>query len=98
VERYNNYKGYSSSFEWMGNYEDLTPSDESRRKCCTLVAIDAIHFHETHHQFKPHNVERELNKAFAGFLGPKNQRNLMPVATGNWGCGAFGVSITVLFT
>ncbi|KAF4517951.1 hypothetical protein B566_EDAN005318 [Ephemera danica] len=91
VERYNNYKGYSKSFEWTGDHKDTTPFDESCRRCCSIVAIDALPFNETHVQFKQTFLERELNKAFIGFCASsKKNENLMPIATGNWGCGAFG--------
>lgn len=33
------------------------------------------------------DVHRELNKARAGFRRDERQR---PIASGNWGCGAFG--------
>lgn len=37
-------------------------------------------------------VDRELNKAYAGWapLSGVAARPMPPVATGNWGCGAFG--------
>ncbi|XP_056097652.1 poly(ADP-ribose) glycohydrolase [Rhinichthys klamathensis goyatoka] len=36
-------------------------------------------------------MTRELNKAFCGFARPGvESENLSAVATGNWGCGAFG--------
>lgn len=31
---------------------------------------------------------RELNKAYAGFMTDEQEKT--PVATGKWGCGAFG--------
>ncbi|KAA0724806.1 Poly(ADP-ribose) glycohydrolase [Triplophysa tibetana] len=42
-------------------------------------------------QLHPDNMKRELNKAFCGFARPEmNTKHLSGVATGNWGCGAFG--------
>jgi poly(ADP-ribose) glycohydrolase len=43
-------------------------------------------------QWKDENVERELNKFFAGVQNRDNRdaASLPAVATGNWGCGNFG--------
>merc|ERR1711971_373867 len=42
-------------------------------------------------QFRKDKVERELNKAFVAFGGwNRGEVTLPAVATGNWGCGAFG--------
>jgi poly(ADP-ribose) glycohydrolase len=56
-----------------------------------VVAMNAINFHQQADQYQQTALERELDKAYCGFYSP-NQRNserLRPVATGNWGCGAF---------
>lgn len=56
-----------------------------------IVAIDALHFRRYLDQFVPEKMRRELNKAYCGFLRPGvSSENLSAVATGNWGCGAFG--------
>ena len=48
--------------------------------------MDAISFRgDKAVQFQQAAVERELNKAFAAFRGGGPA-----IATGNWGCGAFG--------
>merc|ERR1711864_32534 len=53
--------------------------------------MDAIKFSgKGRVQFRADNVDRELNKAFVAFHGPSNVSRLQAVATGNWGCGAFG--------
>ena len=44
-------------------------------------------------QFRQENMLRELGKAFAGFSDHGGEASLVAfttVATGNWGCGAFG--------
>ncbi|XP_050589129.1 poly(ADP-ribose) glycohydrolase-like isoform X1 [Bombus affinis] len=90
IERYSKYKGYSNSFKWMGDYVDETPKDSSGRRLTSIVAIDALYFTHSEAQFNINNIIRELNKAYVGFVrceGSKN--NLPPIATGNWGCGAF---------
>lgn len=87
-EQFNKYEGYASDFMWAGNYEDKTPRDTSRRMKTTVVAIDALKFYQTDHQLREDLLLRELKKAYVGFLYTPNTR-APPVATGNWGCGAF---------
>ena len=43
-------------------------------------------------QLSDYNLLRDLNKAYCGFTGNGMQQCKPPtaVATGNWGCGAFG--------
>jgi hypothetical protein len=61
-ERFSNYKGYSSTFESTGNYEDTTPRDGSGRRMCSVVAIDALKLGNRNVQYTPSNLLRELNK------------------------------------
>ncbi|CAH1176930.1 unnamed protein product [Phaedon cochleariae] len=88
VERYSKYKGYGDSFEYDGNFIDETPHDEYGRRRTTVCIIDAIRFNKPRDQFRPSAMLRELNKAYVGFSS-RQKCNLAPVATGNWGCGAF---------
>ncbi|XP_039961017.1 poly(ADP-ribose) glycohydrolase [Bactrocera tryoni] len=89
AERFSDYSGYASTFEWAGNHEDCIPRDSSRRRQTHIVAIDALHFIQSQHQYREDQIKRELNKAYVGF-----QHTLITpapgVASGNWGCGAFG--------
>lgn len=58
-----------------------------------IVAIDATRFGKPEEQFKPQMLLRELNKAYVGFFRRPSEDFLGPltaIATGNWGCGAFG--------
>lgn len=88
-ERFSNYNGYAGTFQWAGNHEDMTPRDSSRRRMCHIVAIDALLFHQSSHQYREELMLRELNKAYVGFFHPLS--TIAPgVASGNWGCGAFG--------
>jgi poly(ADP-ribose) glycohydrolase len=48
--------------------------------------MDALSFHSEKDQFTEVNILRELNKAYVGFVSPSTT---FPIATGNWGCGAF---------
>lgn len=88
-ERYSNYTGYASSFEWAGNHDDNIPRDSSRRRQTHIVAIDALAFVQSSHQFREELMMRELNKAYVGF---RHTLVTSPpgIASGNWGCGAFG--------
>ena len=90
-ERFSNYSGYSDSFEWSGNHNDVTPVDTLARRNTFVTAIDAMIVHKYTDQFRPFALRRELDKALAGFLsGEFDSDTCLPVATGNWGCGAFG--------
>ena len=80
-----------------GPYEDPNPVDEKNRRCVSIVAIDAIPFsyQGTNSQYFKGNILRELNKAYCGFSfqtpnDKPSDRTLAALATGNWGCGAFG--------
>ena len=59
-----------------------------------IVAIDAMPWAgPPEAQFRQENMLRELGKAFAGFAdhgGEASRAAFMTIATGNWGCGAFG--------
>lgn len=88
VERFNNYSGYGEDFTWEGDHIDQTPFDDNKRRRTAIVAIDALHFARSKDQFYPSAILRELNKAYVGFHS-RESSNLAPIATGNWGCGAF---------
>lgn len=61
-ERFNDYRGYASTFQWTNDYTDETPRDPSHRRKCTIVAIDAVPFRSKSHQYKTEMLQRELNK------------------------------------
>lgn len=88
-ERFSDYNGYAASFEFNGNFEDDTPYDESRRKLCCVVAIDALNFYAASDQYKEELLRRELDKAYVGYYHQLSTP-APGLATGNWGCGAFG--------
>ena len=97
AEQFSSYTGYGGRFKYTAPYKDTNPVDKSRRRCVSIVAIDAIPFMYAgdNSQFKKQGILRELNKAFCGFStmvtsDDTNTQTLTPVATGNWGCGAFG--------
>lgn len=88
-EQFSEYGGYASSFSFAGDFQDETPRDTSSRRECYIVAIDALHFVQSSHQYREELMLRELNKAYVGFYHPLSSPP-PGVATGNWGCGAFG--------
>ncbi|XP_018413910.1 PREDICTED: poly(ADP-ribose) glycohydrolase [Nanorana parkeri] len=91
AEQYSEYKGYSESYKWDRVHEDQAPRDSWQRRTTEIVAIDAFHFRRHLDQFTPDKIKRELNKAYCGFFREGIEpKNLSAVATGNWGCGAFG--------
>ncbi|XP_033004676.1 poly(ADP-ribose) glycohydrolase [Lacerta agilis] len=91
TEQYSEYTGYAETYQWARSHEDQTPRDEWQRHCTEIVAIDAFHFRRFLDQFAPEKIRRELNKAYCGFFRPGiPPHHLSAVATGNWGCGAFG--------
>jgi len=88
-EQYSDYDGYSSSYMYTGAHQDETCLDSANRKCTKLVAMDATHFRKDKwQQFEMDSVRRELNKAYCAFY--TTDQSPEGVATGNWGCGAFG--------
>ncbi|XP_055304353.1 poly(ADP-ribose) glycohydrolase-like [Sitodiplosis mosellana] len=87
-EQFSKYSGYASTFTWTGDYLDRTPFDSSRRRKCTIVAIDAYPFKQRAAQYQEDMLRRELNKAYVGFKHDLSSP-APGIATGNWGCGAF---------
>ncbi|XP_017287356.1 poly(ADP-ribose) glycohydrolase [Kryptolebias marmoratus] len=91
TEQYSRYTGYAESYKWEESYKDETPRDDWQRKCTEIVAIDALRYRHFLEQFLPEKITRELNKAYCGFYrNNTNMKHLSAIATGNWGCGAFG--------
>ncbi|NXO67089.1 PARG glycohydrolase, partial [Phainopepla nitens] len=100
TEQYSEYTGYAETYRWARSHEDKTPRDEWQRRYTEIVAIDAFHFRRFLDQFGPEKIRRELNKAsnflqqpaaYCGFSRPHvPPQHLSAIATGNWGCGAFG--------
>ena len=96
AEQFSTYSGYGGTFTCTGPHEDTNPVDTRKRRCVSIVAIDAVPYYGiSNSQFHRQDILRELNKAYCGFCSevagddPATNK-LMPVATGNWGCGAFG--------
>lgn len=93
-ERFSNYTGYGYTFQWAGDFIDNTPRDSSGRRRCAVLAIDAVPFCKRTLEFSKECITRELNKAWIGVSfdtdASSDSLQYPGVATGNWGCGAFG--------
>ena len=100
AEQFSSYTGYGGRFKYAGTYADSNPIDERNRRCVSIAAIDAIPVSfGGEFQYNKQDIVRELNKAYCGFSftipgdragSGASAGELAPVATGNWGCGAFG--------
>lgn len=97
AEQFSSYTGYGGKFMYKGPFKDPNPVDNQRRRRVSIVAIDATPygFSSSESQFQLQDVSRELNKAYSGFThslsqDKPNSGEMAAVATGNWGCGAFG--------
>ncbi|KAF3842050.1 hypothetical protein F7725_024001 [Dissostichus mawsoni] len=80
TEQYSKYSGYAESYRWKANHMDETARDDWQRRCTEITLPGAV---------SSEKMTRELNKAYCGFFR-NNGKHLSAVATGNWGCGAFG--------
>lgn len=96
AEQFSSYTGYGGRFKYTGPYTDMNPIDSRKRRCVSIVAIDATPFaYSDSVEFHRQSVVREVNKAYSGFscqvtTDDPDSGCLAQVATGNWGCGAFG--------
>jgi len=94
AERYSNYAGYGMKLKFAGDYTDNTPRDENGNIQTVVIAMDAtVAFSSANAQYMKSFFLRDLNKAFIGFRDYNNsnsQGTANTIATGNWGCGAFG--------
>jgi poly(ADP-ribose) glycohydrolase len=87
-ERFSMYTGYAKTFEWVGDYRDMTERDENFNIKSSLLAIDALDISRNPlDQYSEEYIQRELNKAYSGFY---TEGEGIPIASGNWGCGVFG--------
>lgn len=68
----------------------LKHRDQYKRIYTDIVAIDALKFRYLKVQFQENNINRELCKSYTGFASQVLGQRFPVIATGNWGCGAFG--------
>jgi poly(ADP-ribose) glycohydrolase len=90
--RYALYTGYGDTFQYRGPFNQEQDSQQEE-----IVVIDALNFRDprsslvVEDQYKVSCILRELQKAYCGFSRPYFIDK--PIATGNWGCGVFGMLI-----
>jgi len=80
AKQFSRTSGYSNSLKFEEHYIDM----EMRE----VVAMDAREYIDKRQQFERKEYERELNKAFCAFYSKSWDKT--KIATGHWGCGAFG--------
>ena len=86
AEEYSLHTGYSKDLKFVGNASKGDGGAVSR------VAMDATRFRgDSNHmrQYSEAVILRELNKAYVAFHH-EHPAPGAPIATGNWGCGAYG--------
>lgn len=88
AERFAATRGYADTLAYAGPFKDPSHRLGDGSVDVDFVAIDAIDYRrgDPRAQYRDDAMLREIDKARAGFK--RDARNL-PVATGNWGCGAF---------
>ena len=80
AKRFSRTSGYSNSLKFEEHYIDMDMRE--------VVAMDAREYRDKRQQFERKEYERELNKAFCAFYSKSGDKT--KIATGHWGCGAFG--------
>jgi len=96
AEQFSSYKGYGLGLQYGGNHIDKAERGKDGSLLTAVLAMDALDLRmgdkSLTNQMSSKNLLRELNKSHAAFV-PVDEKSLehFPiVATGNWGCGAFG--------
>lgn len=93
AERFSTYSGYGNKFDYTGPFIDPNPIDSEGRRCINIVAMDAVVAGYDGDEFSQQLIDRDINKAFVAFSAETSMdkaNGKTPVASGNWGCGAFG--------
>ena len=87
-ERFSTTTGYAFSLGYGGAFRDPCARLADGTPDVTVAAIDAIDYRRRGpaSQYTVAAIRRELDKARIGFWRDAAMR---PIATGNWGCGAF---------
>lgn len=88
AERFSDYQGYARTLTFGGDYVDTKRTEEGDIDN-VIVAVDAI-VAWGDIQWLPASLLRDLNKMYCSCWDPTNAIPGHPLATGNWGCGAFG--------
>ena len=71
-EQFSAYNGYAKSFQFAGDYQDLSEKDTEGNILTTLCSIDAVSYRtcKGNGQFEEQHYMRDLSKAYVGFLQP----------------------------
>ena len=74
-QQYSDLRGYSYKFACAGPHVDNRPFDHDGVRMSTMVSIDATDFSRTDpmRQYEKKAMDRELNKAFIGFMMNKHE-------------------------
>jgi poly(ADP-ribose) glycohydrolase len=88
-ERFSTTTGYAFSLGYAGSYVDPVARLLDGTPDSAVLALDALdyRYRDARAQYSAPAIHRELDKARVGFGGSPAG---LPIATGNWGCGAFG--------
>ncbi|KAI6199277.1 Poly(ADP-ribose) glycohydrolase [Aphelenchoides besseyi] len=101
AQRFSFYEGYGNTFKYVGGYRNRfkLPRTLLGHHPTEIIAIDALPFEagKQHEQFYANKINRELKKAFIGFAIKTPNTRCQSIATGNWGCGAFGGNLELKF-
>jgi len=96
AEQFSAYKGYAHTLRYGGDHIDTAEKGPEGSLFTSVLAMDALDLRSQDSslaaQLESKNMLRELNKSHAAFT-PVDANSLQEfevVATGNWGCGAFG--------
>jgi len=96
AEQFSTYTGYAHSLKYGGDIVDTARKGPDGSLLTAVLSMDALDLRSEDAslaaQLGSKNMTRELNKSLAAFT-PVNSDSLSTfevVATGNWGCGAFG--------
>eukprot|EP00026_Physarum_polycephalum_P007017 Phypoly_transcript_07070.p1 GENE.Phypoly_transcript_07070~~Phypoly_transcript_07070.p1 ORF type:complete len:544 (+),score=63.96 Phypoly_transcript_07070:199-1632(+) len=92
-EKFSTHTGYGFTARWHSKFDDPTAKNDRHEAgmiSSEIVAMDATDYRYASSQMQYHKEGflRELNKAYVAFAIGRHSR-AGPVATGNWGCGAF---------
>ena len=97
IIQYSNYSGYGRTFK----FEDDATKDITKIKKHNIIAMDAVCTYSSGGVDKD-SVDRDLIKAYVGFNlinfdDEEVVKLTKTIATGNWGCGAFGGDFELKF-
>lgn len=97
ARKFSLHKGFGESFQFVsGCYKEMANGVTAVVEA-PILAIDAKMYANVSVRDQVADTERDLNKAFCGFtaLSKSKMVDCNKVATGNWGCGAYGGCVSV---